>query len=248
MARITKRVFQSFQEQAVKAVIDEQTGEVPRTKGGIFTVDDIASIKDEKTRTEVQARYNAYVEAASTFNQARKDMSEAKWRLQNALNTPFFKLELITRPFYWNVLGLDKIQSIIYRDSDRNYREVYYRQLKQEGGKGSINFKRRGDDWDKAWDMSNEDTAELDKDTPQDTPDETNLPGELDSDPEAFLTAYRRKRSMVTKLAFYRERMTFTDEERVIFFGKLTKAEQTALYQQLNQQEKNAVYAIYTAQ
>ena len=180
-------------------------------------------------------------------------MIESKYLLQNSLDTPFSKLQLITRSRFWTLLGLDKIDNLIYRDTDRDYKRAYVNISANR--RRQLNIKDRGDAWDNAWKIADEDIAELDAvtfDTPENTPqpaaEDTTLPSYLDENPEAFLTAYRRKRSIATKLAFYRDSMTFSEEERTIFFSKLSKVEQTVLYQQLNQQEKNAVYQLYTTQ
>lgn len=170
MARLTKKLFQAFQEEAVKAVVDEQTGAIPKLKGGIFTKEDILAIRDERVRQKVQARYDAYVEAAAKFNSVRNEMSKAKYELQNSLNWPFMKLQLITKSFFWTVMGLDKLGNIIYRDNDRNYRETYTSRQVARGNR-SLNAKPRGDAWDKAWDMSDEDSQELDNQDNQDIED-----------------------------------------------------------------------------
>jgi hypothetical protein len=172
MAKITRKLVEAFKEEAAKTVISMETGEQPKSKGGVFTTEDINSIKDEVTRKEIQSRYDAYVDAAKASNDIRHRMSEAKYNLQNALDGPFTRLELISKSRCWNILGLDEIESIIYRDSERNYKLSYERHKDRKQGRGSATVKDRGTEWDKAWDMANEDIPALDQDTSQDILDQ----------------------------------------------------------------------------
>src|SRR6266849_6592440 len=163
MAKITKKLVEAFQKDAAKTVLNMETEEQPKSLGGIFTKEDIAAIGDEVTRKEVQLRNDAYVAVAKEFNAVRQRMSETKYNLQSALDGPFTKLGLISKSRHWDIEGLDKLDNIIYRDRpERDYKHSYEKQKHRRQGKGtSATLKVRGTDWNKAWDMANEDIPAL---------------------------------------------------------------------------------------